>query len=124
MMLSFSLFLTSGIESTVSGWFPSYAVEAAGRTKSSATIFGTIFWGTNTLFRFINASLPSIKGGLKLNIMTTCIFLSSIACVIFNFFENHEMAVEVGSVLFGISCSAVYPLLIGIFKEFGIKLRP
>lgn len=34
------------------------------------------------------------------------------------------MAVQIGSVCFGISCSAVYPLLIGIFKEFNIKLRP
>jgi len=29
-----------------------------------------------------------------------------------------------GSVFFGISCSAVYPLFIAIFKEYNLRMRP
>ena len=85
-MLSIALFLTSGIESTVAGWFPSYSVESVGTSKSEATIYVTIFWGLNTLFRFVNASLPSIKGSIKLNTLVPCILLTSILCVVFNFY--------------------------------------
>lgn len=43
-MIGFGLFLVVGIEMTVSGWFPTYAVIAAHQNKEDAALYNTYFW--------------------------------------------------------------------------------
>lgn len=105
--------MIAGIEMTVSGWIPSYAVMVKILNRKEATVYGTLFWSVSTIFRFLAAAITA-KNTLKLKLLLLSVFLCSGTCFILNYFAYFGAAALVGSMCYGMACSAVFPLLVSI----------
>ena len=90
--------------------------------KREATICGTLFWLMMTLFRFI-VSGSSAKCSLKLRILTSSLLACSLLCLGLHWLGTSYLVTIMGSTVFGASCSAVFPLLISVSKEYRIKFK-
>jgi fucose permease len=107
---------------TVSGWIPSYAVMVKILNRKEATVYGTFFWSVSTIFRFIAAAL-TIRNSVKLKLLLLSVLVCSIACFTLNYLQYFGAAALVGSLCYGMACSAVFPLLVSISLEYGIEFR-
>jgi hypothetical protein len=123
ILIGLGLFLISGIEMTVAGWVPTYSVNKGVFTKEEATIYGTLFWGTSTLLRFMAAAL-TVKASLKLKTLLVGIFICGIICFALDYWQSFYAAAMLGSIGYGLSCSALFPLILSISTQFNIKFRP
>lgn len=86
VLVGLGLFLISGIESTFSGWMPSYAVNTDIFQLDDAAICCTLFWGMSTLFRFLSATIP-LPNTLKLKMLVLCILTCSVMCLLLHELE-------------------------------------
>ena len=123
LLISLGLFLIAGIEYTVPGWLPSYAVLVNIVDKSEATIYTTLFWSGSTLIRFVAAAL-TLKSSIKLKFLLALVLICSGACCVLHKCDEYSAAALAGSIGYGLACSAVFPLIISVSVEFGIKFAP
>jgi len=122
ILFSLVFFLDVGVEFTASGWFSSYAVLTNSMDKSNATICGTLFWTVSTLFRFITA-VSSFKCSTKLNMFIRGTVFCGVVFMGLNMMGAYKITAILGSIGFGISCSAVFPLLMSVPSEFKLRFR-
>lgn len=76
-----------------------------------------------TLFRFVKAAF-SCRITIKLKILLFSLILSAILCLIFQHLNLLTLTLLFGSVGYGASCSAIFPLMLSIPAEYGLKFRP
>ena len=111
--------MIAGIEMTVSGWIPSYAVMVKILNRKEATVYGTLFWSVSTIFRFVAAAI-TIRNTIKLKSLLFLVFVCSGTCFVLNYLQYFGAAALVGSLCYGMACSAVFPLLVSISLEYKI----
>ena len=116
-------FFQIGVEITVAGWFPTYAVVTGAFNVDTAVFSGTLFWGMVTLFRFVTAALK-IPCSQKIILLANSMFAVSFITLLLDMVHAYKATTVVGSLGFGFSCSAVLSLLMSIPVEFGFKLKP
>jgi succinate-acetate transporter protein len=72
-----------------------------------------MFWGTLTIFRFVAAHIK-ITCSRKLNYLINLVFVFSIICFILNEMGNYLLTLVLGSLGFGVACSAIFSLLVSV----------
>ena len=115
--------LIAGLEQSFAGWIPSYAVLTDVSSRSNATIFGTIFWGSSTIFRFVIASM-SMLASRKVKLLVFSLFLCGIVCLVILQTGIVWFTVLFSSLSFGVTSSAIFPLLISLPAEYEIRFKP
>ena len=123
VLFCFGFLLIAGFEHSFAGWIPSYAVLSEVADRAEATLFNSVFWMTSTLFRFIVASL-TWSSSRKIKLLTSSLLLCSIVCLVMLLSGNIWITVTLSSFLFGTATSAIFPLLISLPTEFGVRFRP
>ena len=125
-MLICGLFmLLVGEETAFGGWVSSYAVINHIQNKEDATFYGSLFWVTVTLFRFIFLVLPGKPSKKSLVMYIISVFVAGSSLLFLHVFPQQASAwVIYSSVGFGIAFSILFPLLLSTPKEFGIDLKP
>jgi hypothetical protein len=78
----------------------------------------------STLVRFITAALTRIKVSTKLKAFIISILACGIICLILHYNAAYGIAAMFGSIFYGVSCAGVYPLLLSLPAEFGLKFTP
>ena len=117
--------LLVGEESAFGGWVSSYAVINGINSKESATLYGTIFWISITMFRFIFLFLPGKPSQKSAWMYAGSIFMAVSSLVVLHAYPLHGSAGLIySSVGFGIFFSIVFPLLLSTPKEYEINLEP
>ena len=81
--------------------------------KNEANIYVSIFWVASTLIRFTNAALKT-KSSIKLKAMLISILFSGILCLFLHYNGHSSLVAVLGSLLFGMSCSGVYPVILTV----------
>ena len=123
IIMGVALFLIIGEEVTSSGWLPSYAVMTGVMDKSEAAFCGTLFWLMSTSLRFSSSALK-MSISAKLKVLLVLLVACSCASLTLYLTGNHYLNAILGSIGFGIACSAVFPLLMALPVEFGLKFKP
>jgi fucose permease len=113
VLFSLAFFLDVGVEFTASGWFSSYAVLTNSMDKAQATICGTLFWTASTFFRFLAAG-SSAKCSVKLRWLMIGILVCSVVFLGLHIMGAYRITAIFGSIGFGVTCSAVFPLLMSV----------
>jgi fucose permease len=120
-LLSLGFFIYIGIEVTIQSWIPSYAVLSGIKTKVEAVQFTSIFWITNTIFRFAFGLFKGSNVG-KFIILSWAQLLSGGICVLLVMGSHSLSASYLCSILYGISLSQLFPLLISVSSEFNLHI--
>ena len=115
--------LIAGLEQSFAGWIPSYAVLTNVSNRSNATIYGTIFWGVSTIFRFVIASM-SMLASRKVKLLVFSLFVCGVVCLIILQVGIVWFTVLFSSLSFGVTSSAIFPLLISLPAEYEIRFKP
>lgn len=104
-----------------STWISSYAVLHDLSTKERANLYGSIFWISVTGFRFL---FSNVKGSptTKIKYLGGISIVSTFVCHFFIFNIHGELGLVLMSLLYGLSTSVLFPLLMTIPEEFGYKL--
>lgn len=107
---------------TVNGWTPSYSVLTGVKTSNEATIYGTVFWIVMTICRFGIPHMPlTISQKLKIAIYSMVCF--SVISLAMHTTSHYALAAMFTTIFFGFSCSIVYPFMLSVPYEFGLKFR-
>ena len=104
------------------GWISSYAVLTEVTDSKGATVFAGIFWATKSIFMFVFAFAPG-TGSQKLKFLIFCLICSGVISLLIVYSGNNELACYIGSFLFGIGSSSMYPLTLAFSVEEGLKIR-
>ena len=114
-----------GEESAFGGWVSSYAVINGIQSKEDATFYGSIFWITITLFRFVFLILPGKPSTRSLAMYIGSIFIAVTSILFLHVWPQlGNEWILYSSIGFGIFFSIVFPLLLSTPKQFEINLRP
>lgn len=70
------------------------------------------------------AAALTIKASLKLKTLLVGVFICGIICFVLDYWQSFHAAAMFGSIGYGLSCSAVFPLILSISTQFNIKFRP
>ena len=123
LLIGLAFFLEVGIEMTVTGWFPSYGVLTNTFSAESAALCGTLFWTMLTIFRFTIAN-SNRKISTNLFLLVSMIVICSLISTFLHLMGWFTVATLFGSIVFGMSCSGCYSLMMTLPVEFGMKLKP
>ena len=69
------------------------------------------------------AAALTIRNSIKLKLLLLSVFGCSLACFTLNYLQYFGAAALVGSLCYGMACSAVFPLLVSISLEYRIEFR-
>jgi fucose permease len=122
LLISIGLFVLVGLESTVNNWIPTYAVQTHVSNKQEAVQFASIFWILESLFRFIFAYFPA-KDSTKLTASCLSQLVAGGVCVVVSVLHHPLESAYLSSILYGLTLSMGFPLLLSISQEFGIHFN-
>ena len=116
------MFFYLGIEITFGGWISSYATITKVTDNEGATVFPSIFWVFMTLFKIILAFTPGTSS-TKLKILILASISSGVISILVIYSGHKELACYISSILFGVSLSSIYPLILTFPIEAGLNLE-
>lgn len=119
LVASLMIFLNMGITLTVPAWFPSYAIMEGVADKEASTIYGTIYWTMNTSFKLLTA-LWTASALYKLNFYFRAALLNGVVCLLLHYTGNYDYSSYAGTILYGISNSSTFAMLLALPGEYGI----
>ena len=90
--------------------------------KEGATVFPSIFWIFMTIFRILLAFVPGTSSR-KLKVLILANALSGIISLVIIYAGHVEFACYLSSMLFGMSMSSIYPLILTVPIEAGLALE-
>jgi FHS family glucose/mannose:H+ symporter-like MFS transporter len=112
-----------GIEVGYGGWLPTFAVVEAQFSKQSAGSCASIYWIFLSLGRLVAAFLSHLYRASyqQERLMISCLSVAVLngACYLLGY---PGISAVVGSAAFGLSISAMYPLMLSCLAEQGVKL--
>ena len=114
--------LIVGEEVSYGGWISSYSVLYNFSTKEHATVYTSIYWISITSFRFV---LALVEGSPSTKIRNLGLFgiLTTFIGYFLIFHVNPDLGLIVMTVLYGLSVSVLFPLLLTVPEELGYKLN-
>ena len=116
------MFFYLGIEITFGGWISSFATITKVTDKEGATVFPSIFWIFMTLFRILLAFAPGTSN-TKLKILILASISSGVISILIIYSGHEELACYISSMLYGLSLSSIYPLILTFPIEAGLNLE-
>jgi fucose permease len=108
LLFVLTFFLIVGMELTVMGWIPSYAVLKGVCTKKEATKYGTIYYILVVVLRLTIAKVP-VSNTKKIKFVLIAMVITSLTCLIYQHCEMYEQVAMFGSIAFGDCISDVSP---------------
>lgn len=112
-MICFSFYFIVGQEATFGSWVPSYAVLRGFSSKEHATFYSSMYWISITFFRFAFVLIPG-RVILKIYALTFIGAATAIISPILIYYVNSEVGLVGASIFFGLSNSALFPLLLSL----------
>lgn len=122
LLFVLAFFLIVGMELTTTGWIPSYAVLNGACTKDEAAYYGTIYYMLVVVLRLGIPRVPTSSTN-KIKFMLVSMVLSSLICLVYQLYEMYEQVAMFGSIGFGVTVSAMYPLALVVAGEYGIGFQ-
>lgn len=110
-----------GQETTFGSWIPSYAVLRGFSSKEHATFYSSMYWISITFFRFAFVLIPG-KVVSKIYALTFIGVTTAIISPFLIYHVNSEVGLIGGAIFFGLSNSALFPLLLSLAPEFGLAV--
>lgn len=122
LLFLLAFFLIVGMELTVMGWIPSYAVLKGACTKKEATKYGTIYYILVVVLRLTIAKVP-VSNTKKIHFVLIAMVITSLTCLIYQHYEMYEQVAMFGSIAFGVTVSVMYPLALIVAGEYRIGFQ-
>ena len=107
----------------MSGWISSYAVLEGFSTKEHATMYSSLYWVSITFFRFAFAFVPG-KPSLKIYILLGAATFQTFLSTILIYHVSPEIGLIATAIIFGLSNSVLFPLLLIVPDEFNLGVTP
>jgi fucose permease len=102
-----------GQETSYGGWISSYTVLYGFSTKEHATFYSSLYWISITFFRFALAVVPGPPSAKVRNLAIIGI-LTTFLSVILIFHVHVEFGLIFTSILYGLTDSVLFPLLLTV----------
>ena len=109
----------ASIQNIIQNWLPTYIIQSGIADKASGAQLVTLFYVCLTAFRFIFGFL-GFTDSLKLVLSNYGQFLSGLVVVLLVLFKYASLSAYISSILYGITLSMIFPLILSIPHEFGL----
>ena len=112
-LVAMIFFFVVGQECTYGGWVSSYSVLQGFSSKQHATLYSSVYWISITFFRFCLAFVHG-KASKKINVLFMVAILQTFLSLFIIYRVDAEVGLIVSSIIFGLSNSVMFPLLLMI----------
>jgi fucose permease len=112
--------VVSGIQDIIQNWLPNYAVQSNIAGKQLGAHLVTLLCVCLTAFRFIFGLLRETDS-FKIVLSNCGQLLSGMACAIFAINHYYSLSAYISSILYGTTLTMIFPLLLSIPHEFGLR---
>lgn len=122
-IVSFSFLMYVGMEVGYGGWIATYATITEVATKEQAAYSSSIFWAAISLGRVLAVPFAvRYPTSLQLRILVYCSVATMLFCNFLVLIDWKMLVVYGCSALYGLSISAIYPLIMSMPTFLGFKL--
>ena len=113
--MGLNFYFLVGQYTTYGGWAASYAVLKGFSAKEHVAVYTSLFWTSITLFRFVFAFIGGSASSKVYSLTILAILQAFLSLFLINT-VNAEKGMLVSSLVFGLTNSVLFPLLLVIPK--------